>query len=325
MCIGTSSCTWLAEEHICLSLVDVMTLEMVVRIVDRQVQLNDTIATRLHRCERVQIDATFPEFRSVEIERQVVLTNLLCDDLTNSRHDGDCSDIDAVVSVFGTRVVVICTALGDVIAVLPSIRRLTLADRELFGKLIGVMYEEVQTVNTVASEGRLKSETVFVCSIQAVYTDGVTCLVEVLPYIRRINIGDMNGLLIVIMRMNGEVQHVYLIAAVRVDGGVIMQTCGMNEARLESHLIHAPTHGVTLTDRRVNSIVSLLPNIDMYVVNTVVSFNRLLAVFVIAGRGDIIQTSPLERHIVLADVDCVVWDAISLVDIKGQAIDTVAT
>ena len=27
----------------------------------------------------------------------------------------------------------------------------------------------------------------------------------------------------------------------------------------------------------------------------------------------------------LADVDCVVWDAISLVDIKGQAIDTVAT
>ena len=261
----------------------------------------------------------------MEIERQVILTYLLRDDLTNSRHDGDCSDIDAVVSVFGTRVVVICTALGDVIAVLPSIRRLTFADRELFGKLIGVMYEEIQTIDTIASESGLEAVTILAGSIQTIHADRITFCVAVYPYERRIHIRDMFGRLVVVTGMNGEVQHVYLVAAMRVDGGVIMQTCGMNEARLESRLIHAPTHGVTLTDRRVNSIVSLLPNIDMYVVNTVVSFNRLLAVFVIAGRGDIIQTSPLERHIVLADVDCVVWDAISLVDIKGQAIDTVAT
>ena len=165
MCIGTSSCTWLAEEHICLSLVDVMTLKMVVRIVDCQVQLNDTIATRLHRCERIQIDATFPEFRSVEIERQVVLTNLLCDDLMSRWHNGDSSNIDAIIAVMGTRVIDIRSAFGNVVAVLPCVRRLTLADRDLFRELIRVVNEEVQAVDAVASESGLEAVSILVGSV----------------------------------------------------------------------------------------------------------------------------------------------------------------
>ena len=88
----------------------------------------------------------------MEIERQVVLTYLLSDDLTNGRHDCDGSDIDTIVAVMGTWVVDIRAAFGYVIAVLPSVRCLFLADRELLGKFIGVMHKEVQRVYTIATK-----------------------------------------------------------------------------------------------------------------------------------------------------------------------------
>ena len=53
--VGRSAC--FAEELIGLTFVDVMTLEMVVRIVNRQVQLNDTVASEL---QRIDIDTAFP-------------------------------------------------------------------------------------------------------------------------------------------------------------------------------------------------------------------------------------------------------------------------
>ena len=155
----------LTKERIGFAFVDVMTFEMIVGIVDAQVQLDDAVAAGLRRIQRIDIDTAFPQFGIMEIERQVVLTDLLRDDLMSGRHDGDGSDIDTVVTVFGTRVVIIRTALGDVIAVLPCVRCLTFADRDLFGKLIRVVYEEVQAVDTVADVRRLEAESIFVGSV----------------------------------------------------------------------------------------------------------------------------------------------------------------
>ena len=150
-------------------------------------------------------------------------------------------------------------------------------------------------------------------------------MVEMLPYVRRIHIRDMYGHLIVITRVNGEVEYLYPVTAVFVDSGVIMQTCCINETRLQGCLVHAPTHGVTFAYRRVGRVVCLLPYIDMYYMHAVVSFNRLLAVFIIAGRGDVIQASPLERDIVLANIDRVIRNAISLVDKQRKAVNTVTS
>ena len=117
-------------------------------------------------------------------------------------------------------------------------------------------------------------------------------MVIVFPYVRCIDIGDMHGQLIVVTRMNGKVQYIYLVATMTVDRGVIMQTGGMYEARLEGRPIHTPTNGVTFAYRSVDRVVGLFPYIDMYVINAVVTFLRLVAFLVVTGSGDVIQTAP---------------------------------
>ena len=165
MGVRTTGGAILTEEVIGLPLVDIVTLVMVVRIIDRQVQLYDTVATRSRRSQRVDINTALHEVFAVESEWQVVLTNLLVNDLANGWHYRDGSDIDTIVSVFCTRVVVIRAAFGNVVAVLPGVRCLTLADSNLFRELIRVMYNEVQAVNAVASKFGLETETVLVGSV----------------------------------------------------------------------------------------------------------------------------------------------------------------
>ena len=60
MCVRTAGRATLAEEIIRVAFVDIMTFEMIVRIVDCQVQLNDTVASRLNGSQRIDIDTTGP-------------------------------------------------------------------------------------------------------------------------------------------------------------------------------------------------------------------------------------------------------------------------
>ena len=150
-------------------------------------------------------------------------------------------------------------------------------------------------------------------------------MVKMLPYIRRIDISDMHGQLVVVTRIDGQVEYVHLVASVTIDRGVVMQTGSVNEARLEGRLVHAPTDGVSFTYRCVDRVVRLLPYIDMYVMNTVVALYGLLAVLVVSGCGDVVQTAPGVRYIVLTNVDRVIRNTVRLMDIQGQAVDTVAT
>ena len=146
-----------------------------------------------------------------------------------------------------------------------------------------------------------------------------------LPYIRRIDIGDVHRPLVVVLGMNGQVQYLHMVATVLVNRRVVMQTRRMYKARRKGLLVHAPTNGITFADRQIDGVVGLLPNIDMYVVNTIVTVHGLLAVDIVIGRTDVIQTTPFIRYIVLADVNRIIPDLIGLMDIQGQTVDTVAT
>ena len=193
MDIGSARCAYFSEEVIALAFVDVMAFEMVVWIVNAQMQLDDTIATGLRRIQRIYIDTTFPQICSVEVERQVILTYLFCNNLTHGRHDNDSSNIDTIVSIMCTRVEIVSAAFSNVISVLPCIRSLTFTDGNLFNELIRVVNEEIQTIDAVACELRIEVESVFIRSIQGIYTYRVTCMVEVFPYVRSVHISDMNS------------------------------------------------------------------------------------------------------------------------------------
>ena len=150
-------------------------------------------------------------------------------------------------------------------------------------------------------------------------------MIEVFPYVWCIHIRNVYGPLVVVPRMNGQVQYIHLVATVNIDGRIVMQTGGVYKARCQRGLVHAPAYRISFADRCIDGVVGLFPYVDMYVVNTVITFHSLLAVSVIAGRADIIQSAPLIRYIVLADVDGVIPDPISRMDIQRQAVDTVAS
>ena len=325
MGVRTAGGASLTEEVVGLALVDIVALVMVVRIVNRQVQLNNRIATGSHRSQRIHVYTALPQLRAVEIERQVVLTDLLRDDLMRSRLHGDRRDIDTVIVIVGARGEDVSAALSDVVAVLPGVRRLALADRYLFDELIGVMYEEVQTINAIACVFRLETIAVFIGRVETVHTDRVTVVVAVDPNIRGIYIGDMYRQLVVVALMNGEVQHVDMIATMLVDRRIIMVTCGAYKAWCKCRLIHAPTHRVTFADGSIDGVVGLFPNVDVYVVYTVVTIDGLATILIVTGDGDIVQTAPCVRCFLFADIDRIIRNTVGRMDVKRQAVYTVAT
>ena len=325
MGVRTAGGASLTEEVVGLALVDIVALVMVVRIVNRQVQLNNRIATGSHRSQRIYVYTALPQLRAVEIERQVVLTDLLRDDLMRSRLHRDRRDIDTVIVIVGARGEDVSAALSDVVAVLPGVRRLALADSYLFDELIGVMYEEVQTINAIACVFRLETIAVFIGRVEAVHTDRVTVVVAVDPNIRGIYIGDMYRQLVVVARMNGEVQHVDMIATMLVDRRIIMVTCGAYKAWCECRLVHAPTHRVTFADGSIDGVVGLFPNVDVYVVYTVVTIDGLATILIVTGDGDIVQTAPCVRCFLFADIDRIIRNTVGRMDVKRQAVYTVTT
>ena len=260
----------------------------------------------------------------MEIERQVVLAYLLRDDIANGRNDGDGCDIDTVISVLRTRVVDIRTALGDVVAVMPFVRRLTLADSDLFRELIGVMNIERQTVDTVTLVLTVEDIFILTSCIELMLSDRVTRRIEMLPYIRRIDVCDMRIVFRYMLRINVKSQYTYTVATMAGREGIVIQTRVVEEARRVA-LGQTPTQGVAFADRHRDGVVGLFPYVDMNVVNAVIAVNGLLAVLVVAGSGDVIQTAPAERYIVRTDIDRVICDMVGRVNIEREAVDTVAS
>ena len=100
-----------------------------------------------------------------------------------------------------------------------------------------------------------------------------------------------------------------------VDGceSIIVDTTGVEEARLV-RLGQTPTHRVTFADRGRDGVIYLFPNIDVYVVDTVVTLGGLSAILIVTGRGDIRQLMPGVRSLVLTDINRILSDVIGLMD-----------
>ena len=82
---------------------------------------------------------------------EIALANSALNRVIYGRNNSYIRDEDTVVAILGMRVVEVRTAGRYVIAILPCIRSLTLADRELFGELISLMDTQTQAVDTVAA------------------------------------------------------------------------------------------------------------------------------------------------------------------------------
>ena len=185
------------------------------------------------------------------------------------------------------------------------------------------MDHEGKAIDAVATECRLIAVSVSARSIQRVACDLVSGL-HMNPNERRIHISDMFGRIIEVTRIDIEVQNADTIATMAGNKRIIVQTCVVNKARLV-RLGQTPTHGVAFADGLMDGVINLLPNIDMYVIDTVVTLCGLSAILIVACLRDVIQFAPGERCFAIADIECIFVNMIGLMDEEMQAVNAVAT
>ena len=121
-----------------------------------------------------------------------------------------------------------------------------------------------------------------------------------------------------------QTHHDDTVASIRRIQRVIVQTLRVQESR-SIILGQSPSYRVTLADGCLDSVVNLFPDVDMYVVYTVVTVHGLSAPYIIAGLGDVIQTTPCVRSLFSTDIQRVVLDVVCLVYSQAQAVDAVAS
>ena len=189
-------------------------------------------------------------------------------------------------------------------------------------ELVCRMDDERQAIDAVATELSRETVSVTTVGIKTIGIDQRTALV-MLPYVRGIDIGDVNRGILEVTWVDIESQHDDTVATMDGSEGIVIQTCVIDVPRLIS-LSQTPTHRVTFADERSDSIVHLFPNVDMNSMDAIVAFDGLFAIDIVAGGSDVIQTAPSEWYFVRADINRIIGDSIGLMDEKMQTIDTIA-
>ena len=189
-------------------------------------------------------------------------------------------------------------------------------------ELVGRMDDERQAIDAVATELSRETVSVTTFGIKTIGIDQRAAPV-MLPYIRRIDIGDVNRGIFHVPRVHVEAENDDTIATMNGSEGIVVQTIQVNVPRLIS-LGKSPAHRVTFADERSDSIVHLFPDVDMNSMDAIVAFDGLFAVDIVTGGSDVIQTAPSEWYFVRADINRIIGDLIGLMDEKMQTIDTIA-
>ena len=174
------------------------------------------------------------------------------------------------------------------------------------------MDDERQAIDAIATI--LSREAVSVASVR-VERVGVdqSATAVMLPYVRGIDVCDVYRGIFVVTRIDIEAQHDDTIATMAGSEGIVIQTCVIDVTRLV-RLGQTPTHRVSFADRSRDGVIYLFPNIDVYVVDTVVTLGGLSAILIVTGRGDIRQLMPGVRSLVLTDINRILSDVIGLMD-----------
>ena len=146
--------------------------------------------------------------------------------------DVDMNSMDAIVAFDGLFAVDIVTGGSDVIQTAPSEWYFVRADiNRIIGDSIGLMDEKMQTIDTIAAILGMEVIAIMSRYIERVGIDQRAALV-MFPYIRRIDISDVNGGIIQVPREDIETQCNDTVASVDRGEGIIIKAAGVEEARL---------------------------------------------------------------------------------------------
>ena len=138
--------------------------------------------------------------------------------------------MNAVVAFARLLTVSVVSACGDVIQATPCVRNLIVADIDgLIRDMIGLMDEQVQAIDAIATELRVELISVATRIVERILFDEGTALV-VLPYIRCIHIGDMNGRVMEVTRIDIQTQCDDAVATMDSAQCIVIQTDVTNEA-----------------------------------------------------------------------------------------------
>ena len=106
---------------------------------------------------------------------------------------------------------------------------------------------------------------------------------------------------------------------------IVVNTCRINPTRLV-RLRQTKLYRITVTQRVDDGGLKYRQHLDIYISDTVTPTILRPCVEVIHIRSsDVISVLPLVRNLVVTDDDGVFLNLVVLVDVQGQAVDTVAT
>ena len=204
--------------------------------VDIESQHDDTVATMFTNEGVVVSSRVVNEARLVGLSqtpsRRVAFADRVGDGIVNLFPYIDMYVVDTIVTLGSLSAVLVVAGCGDVIQLMPCVRRLVLTDiNRILSDVIGLMDEQVQAIDAIATECRVELVSIVTCGVQGVFSDLNTCLV-MLPNERRINIRDVNGGIVEVTRVDIESQCNDTVATVDRGEGIIIKAAGVEEARL---------------------------------------------------------------------------------------------
>ena len=316
-----------------LTLYDMLLTEAVVRFVDGEVECHDGVAT-VGCGHRVGINTALVEMHALEdIEVVFALTDAVMDLGPFNRQDVDEAHVSAVISVVCLQVLDVLTGLVDRfleqravsvrIHVIPCVRRLAGTDGDGVFEQVGRMNNESYAVDAVASVLRMER-----VAVAAFCEQRVTCyLVSSLhmdPYVRCIDIGNMNRGVIVMTREHIQAQGDDAVATVLGRQGVIVDTVVVQPARLVI-IRQAESYRVALTDGHGDRVVLNRHHLNITHVRTISLVVVCAEVLdILTGVVDIRLGTPGVRSLTRADLNRITIE-VCLVDEQVQAVNAVAT
>ena len=163
--------------------------------------------------------------------------------------------VDAVVAFDRLLTVGVVTGGSDVIQTTPGVRNLIIADiNGLIRDMIGLVDEQVQAIDAVATELRVELISVVTCCIERILFDEGATGTIMLPYVRCIYVCDMNRCVMEVTRVNIQTQGNDTVATMNRSEGIVILSGSVEEARLV-RLGQTEAHRVTFADPSTNRIM----------------------------------------------------------------------
>ena len=305
----------------------------VVRFVDCEVECYDRVTT-VGCFHRIGINTALGQSHSLEgVEVILAFADAIVDLSPFNRQDVNEARVGAVITVVCLQVLDVQTGVVDRfleqcavsvrVHVIPCVRRLAGADGDRVAEQVGRMNNESYAVDTVARVLRMEQ-----VSVATVRIERVTCYLasslHMDPYVRCVNIGDVNRSVIVMTREDIKGQGDDTVATVLGRQRIVVDALVVQPAWL---IIVGQTeaNGVALADGHCDRVMLNRHHLNITHVRTIGLIVVCAEVLdILTGGVDIRLGSPGVWRLACADLNRITIE-ISLMDDQVQTIDGVAT